>query len=455
MDSLYILLAAVFSAAITYISLKRCYTSAPQEAAALKQEIEALKTTKATLETRLAVEEQKASRVPLLEEQLSAESARLVTIKEAKAALEATLEQEHKQATEKLALLVDAKNSMTQEFKILADNAMKTQGETFSKQNKEQIDALLNPLREKLGEFNQSVQTATKEGNKERAILAERIQSLTESSAKMTAETTNLTKALKGDQQTQGAWGEMILASILERSGLREGQEYTSQESHTHEDGSRVRTDVIINIPDGQKIIVDSKVSLVAFERYVNAPDADKAAHLSAHMVSLRNHIKTLASKEYQFAAGSHLDYVVMFIPIEGALAAALHNDPALTSFAVENNVAIATPTTLMMALRTVANVWQVERRNRNAEAIAERAGKIYDKLAGFVDDMTGLGRQLELAKGCYEKGMSKLHTGRGNLLNQVEQLKTLGAKTSKTLPSSDEDVTTDVPEQLKISDSN
>jgi len=232
----------------------------------------------------------------------------------------------------------------------------------------------------------------------------------------------------------------MVLSSILEKSGLREGFEYTSQESHTNEDGGRVRTDVIVNIPGGQKIIIDSKVSLVAFDQYVNGTDEEKQPHLNDHLASVRNHIKILSGKEYQIAAGSHLDYVVMFVPIEGALAAALQADPSLTTYAVENNVAIATPTTLMMALRTVSNVWQVERRNQNAEQIALRAGRIYDKLAGFLGDMDELGKRIEQASGSFGSAMSKLTTGRGNLISQVDQLKELGAKTSKSLPFTSDD---------------
>lgn len=444
--------------------------------------IEEMQAAKSALETRIAVEEQKSSRIPALESLLSEKDAEIVSIRESKASLEATLtekkdrflalqneqnqnieeihklresvaaisaqnatlretlEQERKQATEKLSLLLEAKEAMTNEFKVLAENTMKTNGETFSKQNKEQIDALLTPLKEKLVEFNQSVQTASNESNKERAVLAEQIRVLSEASARMSCETTNLTKALKGDSQTQGAWGEMILSSILEKSGLREGSEYTSQESHTNDEGGRVRTDVIVNIPGGQKIIVDSKVSLVSFEQYVNAEAEEKSVHLSAHLASVRNHIKILSGKEYQFAAGSNLDYVVMFIPIEGALAAALQADPSLTGYAVENNVAIATPTTLMMALRTVANVWQVERRNQNAEQIALRAGRIYDKLAGFLDDMKDLGKRIDQTSASFSSAMGKLASGRGNLISQVEQLKELGAKTSKSLPlASDE----------------
>ena len=353
------------------------------------------------------------------------------------AALQETLEQERKQTEEKLSLLAEAKERMTQEFRILAGDVMKSHGETFSKQNKEQIDTILTPLKEKLGEFQLGLQNAQTESAKERATLAEQIRHLSEHSTKMTMETSNLTRALKGEAQTQGAWGEMILGSILERSGLREGEEYETQQSHETEEGQRLRPDVVVKLPGSQRIVIDSKLSLAAFNEHVNAStDVERALHLKRHLTSIRSHIRTLSSKEYHSAAKSPLDYVVMFIPIEGALAIALQEDPSLTAAAVEANVAIATPTTLMIALRTAANVWQVERRNRNAEIIALRAGKIYDKLVGFIEEMNSLGSRINQAQISYSEAMSKLSSGKGNLVNQVSQLKDLGAKTGKSLPA-------------------
>jgi DNA recombination protein RmuC len=353
------------------------------------------------------------------------------------ASVDETLEQERKQAGEKLALLTEARERMTQEFKILANDVMKLHGETFSQQNKEQVNSILGPLREKLAEFQQGLQTSHAESIKERATLAEQIRQLSENSEKMTMEASSLVRALRGEAQTQGAWGEMILASILERSGLREGEEYVTQQSHETEDGQRLRPDVIVNLPGGHRIVIDSKVSLTAFDAHVNAgSDTERVTELTHHVASIRTHIKTLSRKEYHTTTDSQLDYVVMFIPIEGALAAALQAEPNLTAFAVENNVAIATPTTLMIALRTVDNVWQVERRNRNAENIAGRAGKIYDKLVAFIEDMQSLGMRLNQARLGYDQAMGKLSSGRGNLVQQVDQLKSLGAKASKSLPA-------------------
>jgi DNA recombination protein RmuC len=334
--------------------------------------------------------------------------------------------------------LLEAKEQMTQQFKVLAEDVMRLHGESFSKQNKEQIETVLLPLREKIGEFQQGIQTAQTESTKERATLAEQIRQLTESSARMTTETSSLTRALRGEAQTQGAWGEMILSSILERSGLRAGEEYDAQQSHANDDGQKIRPDVIVKLPGGQRIVIDSKLSLAAFDAHVNAEtDIDRANAMTRHLTSMRMHIKTLSSKEYHEAVGSQIDYVIMFVPIEGALAVALQGDSNLTAFAVENSVAIATPTTLMIALRTVANVWQVERRNLNAEAIAVRAGRLYDKVVGFIEYMAVIGTRLNQARSSYDEAMGKLSSGSGNLLRQVEQLKILGAKTTKALPAS------------------
>lgn len=348
-----------------------------------------------------------------------------------------TLQQERKQSEEKIALLREARDDMTKEFKILAAALMQEHGETFAKQNKEQIDVVLAPLREKLTEFQTGLTAAHTESAKERAVLAAQIQQLSQTSATMTSETNNLTRALKGKAQTQGAWGEMILSTILEKSGLRQGEEYVIQANHTTEDGQRLRPDVIVNLPGGQRIVIDAKVSLTAFEAHVNAEtDEDRTLQLQRHLVSVRNHIKILGDKAYQVHTNGGVDYVIMFVPIEGALAVALQDAPAMTGEALAQNVNIATPTTLMIALRTAASVWQVERRNQNAEAIASRAGQLYDKFVGFTGDMRGLGDRLSQAQSAYGDAMGKLSTGNGNVIRQIEMLRTLGAKTSKTLPA-------------------
>ena len=348
-----------------------------------------------------------------------------------------TVRLERLQSAEKLALLDEARTAMSQQFRLLAAEVMKEHGETYARKNLEQLDGTLTPLRQKILEFQQSLQTAHTDSEKERARLGEQIRKLGETSAAMSRETHDLTQALKGKSQVQGAWGEMILATILEKSGLREGEEYRTQVSHTTEDGDRLRPDVIVRLPNEQSIVIDAKVSLTAYAAAVSAEtEEERAVCLRAHAASMRQHVRMLAGKAYQTHAPGALDYVVMFVPIEGALAAALTEAPDLTSFAVENSVYLATPTTLMIALRTAANVWQVERRNRNAEEIATRAGRVYDKLVGFVDSMEALGKALGVAQRQHEKAMSQLSRGGGNVLRQVEQLKALGGKASKSLPA-------------------
>ena len=353
------------------------------------------------------------------------------------ATLRETLAQERRRAAEQLAQAQQTREAMTREFRLLSDEMLLRHGTNFARANIEQIDLTLKPLREKLTEFQQSLQTAHKDSGIERAVLAEQIRHLSDTSAKMSLETQSLTQALKGRSQTQGAWGEMILATILEKSGLREGEEYRTQVSHTNDEGERLRPDVIVFLPHEQSIVIDAKVSLTAYAAAVAAEtEAERAAHRRAHVQSLRQHVRTLAGKEYHKHAAGTLDYVVMFVPIEGALALALTEAPDLTGFAVENDVYLATPTTLMIALRTAANVWQVERRNRNAEQIADRAGRIYDKVLQFVGSMDRLGRALGGAQEQYDRAMGQLSRGGGNVLRQVETLKQLGARTTKSLPA-------------------
>ncbi|MDE1149397.1 MAG: DNA recombination protein RmuC [Azospirillaceae bacterium] len=417
-----------------------------QRVMALEADLDDVRQAKAEADRRLAVEGERASRIPLLERDLAQLRDEKTRLSQDLSASREALVRELKQADEKLALLIQARETMGREFKVLADEVMTRHGETFAKQNRAQLDGLLAPMRDRMVEFQQGLQLAHTESAKDRAALAQQIRSLTDTSARMTSETHNLTQALKGKAQTQGAWGEMILSTILERSGLREGEEYVTQESRTDAEGGRLRPDVVVNLPGGQRVVVDAKVSLTAFEAHVNAEnEIDRMAALARHIVSLRSHIRTLGSKDYTGAVGSNLDYVLMFVPIEGALAVALTEDPGLTAFAAEMNVAIATPTTLMVALRTVANVWQVERRNRNAEAIADRAGKLFDKFVGFLEDMRSLGTQLDRVHKSYGGAMAKLSTGTGNLVRQVEQLKDMGAKTSKAIPA---DLREDGPEE-------
>jgi DNA recombination protein RmuC len=368
--------------------------------------------------------------------QLRQSSERAADIATELARVQESLAHERKENDEKLKLVTEAQESLTNQFKVLSNGLMSQHGETFAKQNKEQIEALLEPLRTKMQEFQQGLQNAHTESAKERTALSEQIKSLAAVSATMTSETTNLTRALKGKSQTQGAWGEMVLSTLLEKSGLREGEEYHKQTSHQNEEGRRLRPDVIVNLPGGDNVVIDSKVSLLSFEAHVNAEtDEERTLQLQKHVDSLRTHIRALSGKEYQALGQGGLDYVVMFVPIEGAWSVAVSEEPHLILFAAECNVAVATPTTLMMSLRTVHSIWRVERRNTNAEAIADRAGKLYSKFVSFVSDFTQIGTRLGQANQSYQDALSKLSMGPGNVVRQIETLKEMGAKTTKAIP--------------------
>ena len=376
----------------------------------------------------LSLIERKDDEIARLNEQLAAMGQKLT-------AAEVQREADAKHADEKLQTFKQMQADMQIKFKQLADEALKVQGENLSKANMEKLDAALTPLKEHMGHFEKSLKQANEQTIEERGFLKSELKRLTERSEQISQEAVALTNALKGDSQRQGAWGEMVLESILERSGLRKGEEYEVQTSRTDSEGKRLRPDVVVKLPEQKTLVIDSKVSLLAYERGVNAPNEQEAETQRKNLVrSLRAHIDGLSDKGYQLYEAQSVDYVIMFVPIEGALAEALRHDGKLTQYALEKNITLASPTVLMMALRTIANIWSVERRNKNAEEIAKRAGLLYDKVAGFVQNLEKLGAQLGSAQKSYETALGQLATGRGNVLSQVEALKTLGAKTSKKI---------------------
>ena len=367
---------------------------------------------------------------------LQAERIALGALKVDHATLKEAHEKDRARAEERLNELNDTREQMTRQFRELADQVLLGHSTSFKQQNREQIEALLNPLNQRIVEFRTGMTEAQQQAAEGRAALKQQIESLQKHSSEMTQETLNLTRALKGKAQTQGAWGEMILATILEKSGLREGEEFSTQQSETLDSGKRLRPDVVVNLPNDHKIIIDSKVSLVAFEAHVNAEtEAEQAASLKRHVESLRQHIRDLSSKDYSRITGATTDYVIMFVPIEGAFSAALQESPDLTGFAISRNITMATPTTLITLLRTVGSLWQVECQQKNAEDIANRAGLLYDKFVGFVEDVNDIGRHLDRAAKAQQAAVGKLVDGRGNLVNQATELKTLGAKAKKELP--------------------
>lgn len=338
---------------------------------------------------------------------------------------------------QQLAELKDAREQMRLAFANDAGTLMTSHSETFKTQNKEAIEQLLKPLRGEIETFKKSLGDAHVESARQHGSLKTQIEQLARQSAVVSKEAENLARALKGDTQMQGAWGEMKIETILQRLGLQEGEEYSRQECFSDAEG-RVRTDFILNLPQGERLIIDSKVSLLDFEAYVNAGDDEtQAARLAAHARSMRAHVKGLASKEYYAKVGTRLDFVIMFVPIEAAFAAALRADEALLLDALDLKVAIATPTTLATQMKTVAAMWRVERQNQNAEDIANRAGALYDKFVNFVGDLEKIGERIGQAHKLYESALGKLSVGPGNLVRQTEMLKALGASAAKSLPAS------------------
>ncbi|QWX82625.1 DNA recombination protein RmuC [Cellulophaga sp. HaHaR_3_176] len=339
---------------------------------------------------------------------------------------------EQKEEVEKL------QEKFTKEFENLANKILDEKSSKFTEQNKENIKNILNPLQEKILLFEKKVDESQKESIGMHSALKEQLATLQLQNLKITQEAENLTKALKGDSKMQGNWGELVLERVLEKSGLEKDREYTVQQSFTREDGSRVLPDVIINLPDGKKMIVDSKVSLTDYERYVNAEEDIKEKHLKDHINSLRRHVDQLSAKKYEdLYEMESPDFVLLFVPIEPAFAVAINNDNTLYNKAFEQNIIIVTPSTLLATLRTIDSMWNNEKQQRNAIEIARQAGALYDKFEGFVTDLTKVGKKIDEAKTEYRGAMSKLVDGRGNIITSIEKLKKMGAKAKKTIPES------------------
>lgn len=322
------------------------------------------------------------------------------------------------------------------EFENLANKILDEKSTKFTNQNKENIDAILKPLQEKIKTFEEKVEFTQKESIGMHASLKEQLLNLKELNQQMTTEATNLTRALKGDSKMQGNWGELVLERVLEKSGLEKDREYFVQQSFQREDGSRVMPDVVLHLPDSKKMIIDAKVSLVDYERYVNADELERPLHLKAHLNSIKKHIEQLSAKNYQDLYDIESpDFVLMFIPIEPAFAVALNEENNLYNKAFEQNIVIVTPSTLLATLRTVDSMWSNEKQQQNALEIAKQAGALYDKFEGFIQDLHNIGKKLDGAKGDYTEAMKKLVDGRGNLVSRVENLKKMGAKAKKSIP--------------------
>ena len=341
-----------------------------------------------------------------------------------------TKDKEQKEEMEKL------EKKFTKEFENLANKILEKNSSKFTEQNKENIKNILTPLQEKIQLFEKKVEDSQKENVGIHSALKEHLTNLQEQNIKITQEAKNLTKALKGDSKTQGNWGELVLERVLEKSGLEKDREYSVQQSFTREDGSRVIPDVVVHLPNGKKMVVDSKVSLTHYERYVNTEDEFREKHLKDHIDSLRRHVSNLSAKKYEdLYEMESPDFVLMFVPIEPAFAIAINNDNTLYNKAFEQNIIIVTPSTLLATLRTIDSMWVNEKQQRNAIEIARQAGALYDKFEGFIANLTKVGKKMDDAKFEYRGAMNKLVEGHGNIVISIEKLKKMGAKTKKAIP--------------------
>jgi DNA recombination protein RmuC len=333
--------------------------------------------------------------------------------------------------------IADLQAKFTKEFENLANRIFDEKSTKFTAQNKVNLDQLLNPLQEKIQNFEKKVEDSHKESLLNNVTLRQEIINLTSLNEKMSQETVNLTKALKGDSKMQGNWGELVLERVLEKSGLEKDREYFVQQAHTDPQGNRVFPDVVIQLPDGKKMIVDSKVSLTAYEKYANEEDSNlKASYLKEHVNSIRRHVEQLGDKNYHdLYQIESPDFVLLFIPIESAFATALNDDTTLYNKAFEKNIVIVTPSTLLATLRTIDSMWANQKQQENAFEIARQAGALYDKFEGFVTDLLRIGKKIDESKSEYEGAMNKLRDGKGNLITSVEKLKKMGAKAKKSLP--------------------
>ncbi len=389
--------------------------------------------------TQLAVADEKLSPLHRQKDELQQFRTQLLTAKTENAQLQARMEEQAKNAAEKLSLLQDAETKLKTQFENLANKIFAERSQQFKDQNKNSLTEIVNPLKEQLNEFKKRIETVYDNENRDRISLREEIVSLRRDTSNMNKEALNLTRALKGDKKIQGNWGEMILEKVLEQSGLRKGTEYESQGAFRDEDNKLFKPDVIVRLPENKDVVIDSKVSLLAYEHYSSTDDeAERGIALKQHIEAVRNHIKTLSNKDYSSLKGLRsLDFVILFMPIEAAFVEAFQADEKLFSDAFEQKIIVVTPTTLLATLRTIENIWRYERQNENSRIIAEKAGTIYDKVRGLVEDLEKLGNQLSTLHKTYDGVMNKLTLGHGNLIRQTNSFLELGVKVKKTLPKS------------------
>ena len=444
MEILYIILAFIFGAVLAYFILKSSSVSRKsyeelqqnfnQKEADFNKIIAEISAQNKAQIQKIAEQQELNERQNSEIKDLQSDKNQLIGLKSQLAAQNESLQQLLDSQKEEI---VKIQEEAKLQFENLANKILEEKTLKFTEQNQQNLKNILNPLQEKITDFEKKVENTHKESIDYHAALRQQILGLKEMNLQMSKETLNLTKALKGDSKIQGNWGELVLERVLEKSGLEKGREYEIQKSFTTEEGNRVQPDVIINLPDGKKMIVDSKVSLTAYEKYINEEDDEqKSSFLKEHVNSLKRHVEQLGSKNYQHLYQMESpDFVLLFIPIEPAFAIALNQDTQLYNKAFERNIVIVTPSTLLATLRTIDSMWTNQKQQENAYEIARQAGALYDKFDGFVTDLVKIGKKMDEAKTEYEGAMNKLVDGKGNLITSVQKLKIMGAKAKKSLP--------------------
>lgn len=430
MTLLYVLLAAVAGASVAWVFLN----------ARLGERLRARETELARVTSALISADSSVSRLTGLNSQLTATLAADRASAEARlAAADQRLAERETLAARYLADTEKLKATLQTEFQAVAARLLDEKTAKFTEHNKTQVENILHPLRQQLSDFRQRVDLVYKTDGEDRTALKTQIEQLRQLNVRITDEARALTTALKGQSQARGAWGELILERLLDSAGLIKGQDYLTQESLVTDDGRRLRPDIVLRLPDARHLVIDSKVSLLSYERAVNAADdVTRATATAEHARAVRTHVEQLSEKKYEDTGKLVTpDYVLMFVPLEPAFTLALETDRQLYEWAFDRRVILCTAPTLLVTLKTVASLWKQDRQTKNVQAIADRGGALYDKFAGLIDDLESLGLQLGRSRESYDAAMNKLKSGKGNLLAQVEDLKKLGAKAKKSLPAS------------------
>ncbi len=456
MEFLFIVVGCIFGGVIAFLMLKSKQNVAP-DTSVLDSKIVVLEKDKLVLATNLNNTEKEVARLSSELKNAKEQSNQDLNRERDKYAAEINVEKEKLSkaesriaaSIEKFSAQDDKYNTLkseleninkkyTTEFENIANKILDEKSKKFTDQNKINLDSILNPLKEKIKDFEDKVEKAYKAESDERVTLKTEIKNLIDLNKQVSEDANNLAKALKGENKKQGNWGELILEKILERSGLVKDQEYRLQFSTNNDEGKRIQPDAVIMLPDNKHIIIDSKVSLLAYEACVNAAnDEDRERFVKEHLISVRSHIKLLSEKKYQSSTDFNTpDFVLLFIPIESSFSIAVQADQEMFNFAWDRKIVIVSPSTLLATLRTIASVWKQERQTKNAIEIAKQSGALYDKFVGFIEDMDKIGKSIDSSKTSYESAINKLHKGSGNLVKRAQDIEKLGAKTTKHISS-------------------